>query len=100
MEVVDIIYGHLVYCNWYILWPFGIFYGRLVYFMAVWYFFPFWYVEARKIWQPRPVVALLAHWLQVDLVELGLDRHLLVAGGAGKVVDAPGVNVIELLFGA
>jgi hypothetical protein len=25
------------------------------------------------------------------LVELGLDGHLLVAGGAGKVVDAPGL---------
>jgi hypothetical protein len=22
---------------WYILWPFGIFYGHLVYFMAIWY---------------------------------------------------------------
>jgi hypothetical protein len=30
---------------WYILWPFGIFYGYLV------YFFPFWYVVSRKIWQ-------------------------------------------------
>jgi hypothetical protein len=43
-------------CNgtfWYILWPFGIFYGPLVYFMALWYmliyellsYFPLlWYV--------------------------------------------------------
>ena len=37
------------------------------------------------------VVALLAHWLQVHLVELGLDRHPLVAGGAGKLVYAPGL---------
>jgi hypothetical protein len=29
---------------WYNLWPFGIFYGYLI-------FFPFWYVEKRKIWQ-------------------------------------------------
>jgi hypothetical protein len=38
---------------------FGIFYGHLVYFVAVWYilwlfgmFYPFWYVVPRKIWQP------------------------------------------------
>ena len=37
----------------------------------------------------RPVVTLLADRLQVDLVELRLDRHLLVAGRAGKVVDTP-----------
>jgi hypothetical protein len=30
----------------YILWPFGIFCGNLVYFS------PFWYIVARKIWQP------------------------------------------------
>jgi hypothetical protein len=35
---------------WYILWPFGIFYGHLVYSVA--YFTPFWYVVQRKIWQP------------------------------------------------
>jgi hypothetical protein len=40
---------------WYILWPFGIFYGLLVLFMSVWYslwsfviFFPFWYVCTKK----------------------------------------------------
>jgi hypothetical protein len=31
---------------WYRLWPFGIFYGYSI------YFFPFWYVVQRKIWQP------------------------------------------------
>jgi hypothetical protein len=43
---------------WYILWPFGIFYGHLLLFMAVWYslcsfvtFFPIWN-GPRKIWQP------------------------------------------------
>jgi hypothetical protein len=30
----------------YILWPFGMFRGHLV------YFFSFWYVVLRKIWQP------------------------------------------------
>jgi len=37
------------------------------------------------------VVALLAHWLQVDLVELCLDCHLLVTRRTSKVVDAPGL---------
>jgi len=41
---------------------------------------------------PRvPVVTLLAHGLQINFVELALDGHLLVAGGAGEVVDAPGL---------
>ena len=44
-------------------------------------------IRANKIYSL--VVALLADGLEVDLVELGLDRHLLVAGGAGKVIDAP-----------
>jgi hypothetical protein len=44
---------------WYILlpliyfWQFGRFYGYLVNFMVIWYILPFWYVLARKIWQPR-----------------------------------------------
>jgi hypothetical protein len=44
---------------WSILWPFGLFYGRGVYFVAVGYilwllctFFPFWYVVLIEIWQP------------------------------------------------
>ena len=36
-----------------------------------------------------PVVALLADRLEVHLVELCLGGHLLVAGGAGEVVNAP-----------
>jgi hypothetical protein len=36
----------LVFMNsWFILWPFGIFCGNLV------YLFPFWYFAPRKIWQ-------------------------------------------------
>jgi len=38
-----------------------------------------------------PVVALFANGLEVDLVKLGFDGHLLIAGGAGKVVDTPGL---------
>jgi hypothetical protein len=48
---------------WYILWPFGIFYGYLGYFMTIRYilcslgkFFQFWYQAPRKIWQPCPIV--------------------------------------------
>jgi hypothetical protein len=44
---------------WNILWLFGIFCGYLEYFVAIWnilllfgIFFTFWYVVARKIWQP------------------------------------------------
>jgi hypothetical protein len=43
----------------YILWPFGIFGGDMVYFMTIWYilysfgtFFRVWYLAPRKIWQP------------------------------------------------
>jgi hypothetical protein len=36
---------------WSILWPFGIFCGLWVYFIVIW-FFPFWHVVPRKIWQP------------------------------------------------
>jgi hypothetical protein len=42
---------------WSILWPFGIFYGHLVYFAVIWYTYlsPFWYFGPRKIWQPWSV---------------------------------------------
>jgi hypothetical protein len=48
MEIVGIFYGHMVYfmAIGNILWPFGTFHGQLVYFP------PFWYVAPRKIWQP------------------------------------------------
>jgi hypothetical protein len=55
---------------WFMLWPFGMFYGHLVYFMAIWYMYlisgnleyfpPFWYIVPRKLWQPR-VSAPLFH---------------------------------------
>jgi hypothetical protein len=44
IENVGIFCGH--FTIWYILWSFGIFCGHLVNFS------PFWYVAARKIWQP------------------------------------------------
>jgi hypothetical protein len=49
MEKVGIFYGHLEYTTaiWSILWSFGNLHsGTLVHFP------PFWYVVARKIWQP------------------------------------------------
>jgi hypothetical protein len=36
-----------------ILWPFGLFYGHLVYLMVIWYIFPrFGVLSQRQIWQP------------------------------------------------
>jgi hypothetical protein len=42
MENVVVLYDHLKYFKaiWNILRPFGIFYGRLVKFVAIWYIFP------------------------------------------------------------
>jgi hypothetical protein len=52
------IFWRVLQC-WYILWPFRLFYGLLVYFVDIWWilrlfgiFPPFWYVVPRKIWQP------------------------------------------------
>jgi hypothetical protein len=32
-----IFYGKLIYCNLVVLWQFGKFYGHFVYFLAIWY---------------------------------------------------------------
>jgi hypothetical protein len=44
------------YCNrksWYILWPFGLFYGHWKYFMAIWYIlWSFGLFLPVLIWQP------------------------------------------------
>jgi hypothetical protein len=42
MEDVGIFYGYLVYfmAIWYSLWPSGIFCGFLVYFKVIWYILP------------------------------------------------------------
>jgi hypothetical protein len=47
MENVGIFCANLEYIAaiWYILWSFGNF-------VAILYFFPFWYIVSRKIWQP------------------------------------------------
>jgi hypothetical protein len=47
MDDVGMFYGHLVYfmAIWYILWLFGIFYGYLVYFMVILvYLMVIWYI--------------------------------------------------------
>jgi hypothetical protein len=48
MENIDILFGHLEYCSaiWYMLFPFYIFCGHLVFFP------PFGYLVPSKIWQP------------------------------------------------
>jgi hypothetical protein len=38
---------------WYILRPFEICYGHLVYFVVIWYIFPRFGILYQKIWQPR-----------------------------------------------
>jgi hypothetical protein len=49
MEDVGVFYGHLVYfmAIWYIFWPFSIINGHLVYFLL------FWYVLQRKSGNPE-----------------------------------------------
>jgi hypothetical protein len=45
---------------WSILWTFGIFCGHLVHFVVILlYFFLFWYVAPRKIWQPCQTVSAM-----------------------------------------
>jgi hypothetical protein len=64
-----IFYGHLVYfmAIWYILWLFGIFYGYLVYFMAIWYIlWPFgnfvvvWYISPVLVYYTEKNLATLS----------------------------------------
>ena len=49
------------------------------------------FLESQAEFPGISVVTFLTDRLQVHLVELALHRHLLVAGGAGEVVDAPGL---------
>jgi hypothetical protein len=44
---------------WYIMRLFGIFHGKLL------YFFPFWYVVPRKIWQPWLVSCVVSRTQQI-----------------------------------
>jgi hypothetical protein len=67
----------------YILWPIGIFHGYLV------YFFPFWYIVPRKIWQP---------WFQFKWNILRACLHLV--RGPQRLLDVlvlSGVVIGELL---
>jgi hypothetical protein len=47
IEEVGIFYGHLVHFR-----TFDLFYGRLAYFVVIWYIFPVLVCCTRKIWQP------------------------------------------------
>ena len=49
------------------------------------------FLESQTEFPGISVVTFLTDRLQVHLVELALHRHLLVAGGAGEVVHAPGL---------
>jgi hypothetical protein len=50
MENLGIFYDHQVYFTAIenILWPFGIFCGNLVYFVAIWYIFPVLVIWTKK----------------------------------------------------
>jgi hypothetical protein len=72
------------YCNgrcWYSLRPFGIFYNHLLYIMAILYIFwlfgifpPFWYVVARKIWQPCSVHGRFINCLTRSVTERATQK--------------------------
>ena len=49
------------------------------------------FLESQTEFPGISVVTFLTDRLQIHLVELALHRHLLVAGGAREVVDAPGL---------
>jgi hypothetical protein len=54
---------------WYILWPFGLFYGHLgcfgIFYGGLVYFVAIWYVATRKIWQP---------WCEISTRKKSKDR--------------------------
>jgi hypothetical protein len=53
MEKVGILYDHLEYVHlFYVNLVYMYVYGYLVYFVVIWYFFPFWHVVPINIWQP------------------------------------------------
>jgi hypothetical protein len=45
---------YIVICNMHV------YYGHLVFIMAIWHFSPFWYIMKRKIWQPWSSVQTFA----------------------------------------
>jgi hypothetical protein len=59
---------------WYILWQFAVFCGHLV------YFFPFWYVVQRKIWQPC-ILCLREDWNQTELKQHCLLKKIVAVFG-------------------
>jgi hypothetical protein len=49
---------------WYILLPFGIFYCHLVYFIAIWYIFWFWYIFPLLVFCSKKNLATLPGWIR------------------------------------
>jgi hypothetical protein len=75
---------------WSILQPFCIFCGHLVFFIAKWYFFLFWYFVERKIWQPwlRPLLFLLRRSIS-DGITFRSRSWLSEAGSSKNYVPEP-----------
>jgi hypothetical protein len=67
---------------WYILCPFGLFYGHLILLNPfgifcgnLAYFYPFWYVVPRKIWQPWGKVEKTAEKNAGIREIVGIEKH-------------------------
>jgi hypothetical protein len=69
-------------CNgrhWYILLPFGLFYGHWVYFVVFWYMLPpFWYV----VWYVVPENLATLVWKAIRGMQKFSDKFLLTAGSS------------------
>jgi hypothetical protein len=70
---------------WYILWPFGICYGHLVYFMAIWYtyFMAIWY---KVLCTTKNLVTQL---LTIGLELMHPERWRHLKGSICILVDGP-----------
>jgi hypothetical protein len=92
-----IFYGHLVYFTaiWSTLKPFGIFCGHLVFFIAKWYFFLLWYFVERKIWQPwlRPLLFLLRRSISDGITFR--SRSWLSEAGSSKKNSVPEPRYVQ-----
>jgi hypothetical protein len=70
---------------WYILWQFGIFYGNLVYFMAIWYtyFMAIWYI----LWQ----FGIFSSFVIIAASFLSAERRLELMGRGIECRQGKGV---------
>jgi hypothetical protein len=64
-----------------VLWIFGLFYGRLIYFMVIEYILylvyisSIWYIAPRKIWQPCILTLPLEQGCQIFLSTIYQNRE-------------------------